>query len=328
MFIKTRKYFLMLIAIFACSAFALADTGIKTPLSNLVAMTEAHKKSNYELLYILQQESAIESFRLRHAFVNDKEYAQLLNLDHNREEIILKENNVSYLGYNFRPFSLNSSHILDNLPNVIYADYHHLKGYVFLDAGKDRIADRTAKVIRILPKDNFRYTYTLWIDDETNLLLKSQLQNEENNVVLEEFRVLQLYQSQEIAMIANAIDVLMLPTLASAQKEEIALPYHWEVKELPTGFRLVQSQTVSGAAYQFDSEYVDSRLYSDGLSSLTIYVMPSQEVHFDEYAWQQGKLTILNQTINDKDIVIIGDVPLEAAKQMLANIQFKEEASQ
>lgn len=327
MFIKIKKYFLMFIAIFACSAFALADTGIKTPLLYLSSMTEAHKKSNYELLYILQQNTGIESFRLRHAFVNDKEYAQLLNLDHNREEIILKDSNVSYLGYNFRPFSLNSSYILDNLPNVIYADYHHLNGYVFLDAGKDRISDRIAKVIRILPKDNFRYSYTLWIDEETNLLLKSQLQNEDN-VVLEEFRVLQLYQSQEIAMIANAIDVLMLPTLSSTQKEEIKSPYNWDVNELPTGFRLVKNQTVSGAAYQFDSEYVDSRLYSDGLLSFTIYVMPSQGVNFDDYAGQQGKLTVLNQTINDKDIVIIGDVPLEAAKHILANIQFREGASQ
>lgn len=327
MFIKIKKYFLMFIAIFACSAFALADTGIKTPLLYLSSMTEAHKKSNYELLYILQQNTGIESFRLRHAFVNDKEYAQLLNLDHNREEIILKDSNVSYLGYNFRPFSLNSSYILDNLPNVIYADYHHLNGYVFLDAGKDRISDRIAKVIRILPKDNFRYSYTLWIDEETNLLLKSQLQNEDN-VVLEEFRVLQLYQSQEIAMIANAIDVLMLPTLSSTQKEEIKSPYNWDVNELPTGFRLVKNQTVSGAAYQFDSEYVDSRLYSDGLLSFTIYVMPSQGVNFDDYAGQQGKLTVLNQTINDKDIVIIGDVPLEAAKHILANIQFREGSSQ
>ncbi|MFA9500144.1 MucB/RseB C-terminal domain-containing protein [Mannheimia sp. E30BD] len=327
MFIKIRKYFLMLIAIFVCSTFALADTGIKTPLLYLSSMTEAHKKSNYELFYILQQDTSVESFRFRHAFVNDKEYAQLLNLDHNREEIILKENNVSYLGYNFRPFSLSSLHILDNLPNVIYADYHHLKGYIFLDAGKDRISDRIAKVIRILPKDNFRYSYTLWIDEETNLLLKSQLQNEDS-VVLEEFRVLQLYQSQEIAMIANAIEALMLPTLTSTQKYKMASPYNWEVNELPIGFRLVQSQTVSGTAYQFDSEYVDSRLYSDGLSSFTIYVMPVQGVNFDNYAWQQGKLTILNQTINNRDIVIIGNVPLETAKHILTNIQFREGDSQ
>lgn len=324
---KIKYYFLMFIAIFTYPSFAVAETAAKTPLEYLTAMTEAHKKSNYELLYILQQDIGIESFRLRHTFVDNKEYAQLLNLDHNREEIILKNKTVSYLGYNFRPFSLNSPHILDNLPNVIYTDYHNLKGYVFLDAGRDRISDRTAKIIRILPYDDFRYAYTLWIDEETHLLLKSQLHNQENKI-LEEFRVVQLYQSQELEMIGNVIESLVLPALTSTQKEEVKSPEEWDAKWLPTGFELVKDQTVSGAAYQFDSDYVDSRVYSDGLATLTIYIMSGQGVNFNEYAWEQGKLTILNQTVNDKDIVIIGDVPLQSAMKILKSIEFKGDVNQ
>lgn len=327
MLMKIKHYFLMFIAIFVCSSFAFAETSAKTPLEHLTAMTEAHKKSNYELLYILQQDIGVESFRLRHTFSNDKEYAQLLNLDHNREEIILKNKNVSYLGYNFRPFSLNSPHIFDNLPNVLYADYDNLKGYAFVEAGKDRISDRIAKVIRILPNDDFRYAYTLWIDEETHLLLKSQLQSRDNTV-LEEFRVLQLYQSPELEMIANVIESLVLPALTSTKKDEVKSPYEWEAKWLPTGFELVKDQTATGASYQFESDYVDSRLYSDGLSNLTIYVMPSQGVNFNEYAWQQGKLTVLNQTVNDKDIVIIGDIPLSSAMKMMKSIEFKGETAQ
>ncbi|EEY10527.1 TPA: MucB/RseB C-terminal domain-containing protein [Mannheimia haemolytica] len=309
----------------ACYTFAWAESTIKTPLAYLTAMSEAHKKSTYELVYILQQGSDTESFRLRHAFTHNKEYAQLLNLDHSREEIILKNNKVSYLGYNFRPFSLNSSQILDNLPNVLYTDYANLKGYAFLDAGKDRISDRITKVIRMKPNDTLRYAYILWIDEETHLLLKSQVLNMDN-LVLEEFRVLQLYQSPELDRIANVIESLMLPTLTTVKKEEFPKSDGWQVKWLPTGFRLIQQQTVTGATYQVESEYVDSRVYSDGLSTLTIYIMPSQGVSFNEYAWQQGKLTILNQTINDRDIVIIGDVPLQSAKQIMNNIGFKEGA--
>lgn len=326
MFKKIKNYFLMFVAFFACSSFALANSNPKTPLDYLAAMTQAHQKSSYELLYILQQDLGIESFRLRHTFIDGKEYAQLLNLDHNREEIILKDKHVSYLGYNFRPFSLNSPHILDNLPNVLYADFHQLKGYVYLDAGKDRISDRMAKIIRILPKDAFRYSYTLWIDEETHLLLKSQLQNE-NDVVLEEFRVLQLYQSKEFEMIANVIDSLMLPTLTSPNKEELTFPFNWDIEWLPNDFKLVKRQTVSGSAYQINSEYVDSHFYSDGLSGFTVYIMPAQGANLGEYAWKQGKLTVLNQTVDDKDIVIIGDIPLQAAKHMLQSIQFTESPS-
>ncbi len=75
----------------------------------------------------------------------------------------------------------------------------------------------------------------------------------------------------------------MLPTLTTVKKEEFPKSDGWQVKWLPTGFRLIQQQTVTGATYQVESEYVDSRVYSDGLSTLTIYIMPSQGVSFNEY---------------------------------------------
>lgn len=320
---KIKKYLLLFWIVTASQIAIGAESTIKTPLAYLTAMSEAHKYSTYELVYLLQQGNQIESFRLHHTFVHNKEYAQLLNLDHSREEIILKNQNVSYLGYGFRPFSLNSPHIFDNLPNLLYANYDELKGYAFLEAGKDRIADRITKVIRMIPNDTFRYAYTLWIDEETHLLLKSQMMNEDN-IVLEEFRALQLYQSQELESIATVIESLMLPALTTIKKEVLPFANDWQVNWLPNGFHLLQNQKVTGATYQVESEYVDSRVYSDGLSTLTVYMMPSQGVSFNEYAWQQGKLTILNQTINDRDIVIIGDVPLESAKQIMKNIHFKE----
>ncbi|MDD0823597.1 MucB/RseB C-terminal domain-containing protein [Mannheimia sp. AT1] len=315
------------IFIFVQPTLTWAETGTRTALSYLTNMVEAHKKSSYELLYILQQNGRVESFRLRHTFMENKAYSQLLNLDHSREEIILNDNTVSYLGLNFRPFSLNSSHILDNLPNVLYTDYSTLTGYVFLDSGKDRISDRNARVIRLVPNDKFRYAYTLWIDDKTNLLLKSQLVDKQN-VVLEEFRVLHLYQSSELEMIASTINSLILPPITAVEKENIKSSYKWDVNWLPLGFHLIEDQTMSGKQYALENENIDSRLYSDGLSTFNIYMMPSQGITFNEYAWQQGKLTILNQTINDKDIVVIGEIPLESAQRILRNIQFLEEPAQ
>lgn len=321
-----RKYLFLFIFIFI-QPLVSANMEVKTPLSYLRAMTESHKKSNYELLYILQpQNSGVESFRLRHSFANNKEYAQLLRLDNNREEIILKGNRVSYLG-DFRPFSLESSHIVDNLPNTLYVDYEKLSGYSFKDAGQDRIADRITNIIRVIPDDYSRYAYALWIDSETDLLLKSQVLAQDNTV-LEEFRVLQLYQSEELEMLAPAIESLVLPSFSSMNVGKAVSSYRWNVGWLPFGFKLIKNQTMDGQYYFVGSENIDNRLYSDGLSHINIYVMPSQGVDFNEYSWQQGKLTILNQTINDKDIVIIGDIPLETIKEILKNLYFEEEAAQ
>lgn len=323
MFTLIKKYLFLVFVIFVQPSLSWAEAEIKTPLSYLTGMVEAHKKSTYELLYIMQQNGEIDSFRLRHTFQNNREYAQLLNLEHSREEIILNDQIVSYLGYNFRPFSLNSPHILDNLPNVLYTDFNKLTGYTLLDLGRDRISDRVTRVIKVASSDKYRYSYILWIDEETNILLKSQLQNADD-LILEEFRVLQLYQSQELEMMANVIDSLVLPALTSVKKEEIKLTYNWKAGWLPQGFQLIENQTMTGTAYQLESENIDSYLYGDGLSTFNIYVMPSQGVNFNEYVWQQGKLTILNQTIDDKDIVIIGEIPIQSAKQIIKNIEFIE----
>lgn len=199
---------------------------------------------------------------------------------------------------------------------------------MYLDSGKDRISDRTARVIRLIPNDDSRYRYTLWIDEETHLLLKSHLLSNEN-VILEEFRVIQLYQAQELEMIATVIESLMLPALVSTKKENGELLYSLKIDWLPAGFKLIENQIISGKYYTaIDEQHVDSYLYSDGLSAFNIYIMPSQNVNFNEYAWQQGKLTILNQTVDDKEIVIIGEIPLESAKEILKNIHFLEEPRQ
>lgn len=330
MLTKIKKYWFLFILIFIQSSLALAQTEVKTPLSYLASMVETHKKSNYELLYILQQNGDIDSFRLRHTFVDGKEYALLLNLDHSREEIVLRDQTVSYFGNNFRPFSLNSAAILDHLPNVLYTDYETLSGYVFLDAGKDRISDRITRVIRLVPNDNFRYSYTLWIDEESRLLLKSQLHSTDNRI-LEEFRVLSLYQSEDLEKTASAIEALMLPPLAASQDRVQPSGDNWQVGWLPTGFQLIDNQAIKGFVSQLETEEneeIESRLYRDGLLTFNIYIMPSQGVNFDEYIWQQGKLTVLNQTIDDKDIVIIGEIPFQSAKKILDNLSFSGESAQ
>lgn len=321
MSLKIKKYLFLFLFVFAQPSILRAEIEYKTPLDYLTAMVLAHKTSTYELIYVMQQDDNWESFRLRHTFINDKEYAQLLSLDHNREEIILNNQIVSYLGHHFRPFSLNSPHILDNLPNVLYTNYASLDGYTFLDSGKDCISDCLARIIHLIPNDKLRYSYTLWIDEETKLLLKSQLYSE-NQTVLEEFRVLQLYQSEELKMIANVIEALMLPALVSTQEKSIESSSNWDTDWLPTGFQLVNNYIMSGNIYLAEKENIESRLYSDGLSMLTVYIMPSQGVNFNEYSWKQGKLTILNQTVNDKDIIIIGEIPIQSAKKVLQNIHF------
>lgn len=289
-----------------------------SPLAYLKEMVLAHKTLNYEQLYIFQQGEEVDSLRYRHAYLDNKAYAQLLHLDNAREEVLLRDGIASYFG-EFQPFSLTSTRILDSLPVVLQTDFEQLQQYNFIDMGKMRIADRIARIIRIVPRDEFRYQYTLWIDEETFLLLKSELSDRNDNL-LEQFRVIQSVVDDHLLEIIEPIKMLALPPVIQAKAAE-QQPLTWKPKWLPDGFKAVSVSTQDLSDLLADSEQVESQLYSDGLFSFTIYMATNRGVIFEEQFWREGKTSIYSQTIGDKDVIIVGEIPLVSARHIVQEIQ-------
>lgn len=311
------KYYLLLkLAFFTLLSHSIWANHSLTALDYIQAMQQAHRQLNYEQLYIIQQGENVDSLRYRHANWQGKEYAQLLELDYSRAEIILKDNMIGYFG-EFQPFSLSSSHIIDNLPNVLYTNFQQLKGYHFIDAGKMRVADSLARIIRIIPQDDFRYQYELWIDEESHLLLRSDILDRERNI-LEQFRVIQHTVDDELLRIVEPINTLIFPTLISA-KEATITSANWKLGWLPSGFKPIPQ---SYQRFQlFDDEQIESQRYSDGLFSFTVYFANNKGVTFDDQFWREGKTSIYSQTVDQTDIIIIGDIPLISARHILQKIQ-------
>lgn len=290
-----------------------------TPLDYLNKMAEAHRTLNYEQIYVLQEGDEAVSWRYRHAQSENKRYAQLLKLDNARQEIILQHNQIGYFG-EFAPFSLQAEQILDNLPSVIYTDFNRLQGYTMLDLGRSRVANRVARIIRLLPNDDFRYQYLLWIDEETHLLLKSELLDRDKNR-LEEFRVLKSSVDDELQEIIEPISELVLPTQVEAKSDYIP-PMNWKPKWLPKGFELKSSGRPSIHGTLSYSDFIESQFYSDGLFSFTIYLADNKGVPFEEQFWRDGKTSVYSQTVGDNDVIIIGEIPIASARHILQEIEF------
>lgn len=319
-----RKLFHLIFGLALLFAFKAVAAPLDSPLAYLNAMNEAHRKLNYEQLYILQQGEEVVSLRYRHAAFNGKRFAQLLRLDDAREEMILRDNMVSYFG-EFQPFSLPSSQILDDLPSVLYTDFTQLTDYHFIDAGRMRVADKLARVIRIVPRDEFRYQYELWIDEDSHLLLRSDMLDRDRNV-LEQFKVIQSTVDDQMLYIVEPISSLILPALIQPNAEQSQMPLSWKPSWLPNGFRAISSgqQRISDTLF---TEQVESQLYSDGVFSFTIYLVENKGLIFDEQFWRQGKTSVYSQTIGDKDVVIVGEIPLVSARHIVQTIQKVQDRS-
>lgn len=316
-----KKIYLLCLSIIALALPIDAKTS--TPIEQLNSMTKAHKNKNYELYYILQHGDEIKSVKYHHSIENNQEFAQLLYLDNAYENIVLRDDTIGYLGFNFTPFSLKGSKILDALPAVFHANFAELKHYNFIPLGKSRLADRIANVIKIMPSDNSRFGYTLWIDEENNLLLKSELYDEKN-VLIEQFRVIKQQVNDKFDNLTPLIKATILPPVDPNMDIQNNVQLNWQVNWLPLGFKEVSSSRQTFLAKQVQEEVVESRLYSDGLATFTVYLRAKGDEVFDNQFAQQEKLTLFTHLINNHEIVIIGDIPMQTAKRIAQSVTFSQ----
>ena len=308
---------------FSCLALLVmpsyAEEGNLLPLLN--KMSKAMRDLSYEVAFVQTSPTNMDSFRYRHIKQDNKTYAQLVTLDGTQQEIIQRDNLVSYFQPNSKAFTINSSHIIDGLPPVIRSDFDKLsKHYDFIKLGKNRVAGRFVDTIRILPKDDFRYQYLIFVDEENGLLLRSDMLDREGNL-LDQYRVVTLYIDDRLRGLINYLNKVSMPPLL--QEGNQTLPTNelkWKAGWIPQGFELVKQ-----AQEQLSGEIVESKLFSDGLFTFTINVTnigTTQDAQ--ENTWKQGPYTIYSEVSGNKEITFIGQLPIATAKRIVQDIKFAE----
>ena len=285
---------------------------------SLDKMTQALDNLNYEIAFVQTTPSNMDSFRYRHIKKDNKTYAQLVTLDGRQQEIIQRDNLVSYFQPNTQAFTLNSGNIVDAMPAVVRADFDKLSlVYDFIKIGKDRVAGRFADTLRIVPKDDFRYQYLVFVDEENGLLLRGDMLDSEGKL-LDQFRVVTLYIDDRLRGLTDYINKVSMPPLLKESKNEQSSDITWSARWLPQGFSLIRYTQET-----LENEVIDSALYSDGLFTFTLFVSNVGSNVLPENTWKQGAYTIYSEVNGGKEITFIGQLPIAAAKRIVQEIKFR-----
>ena len=213
-----------------------------TPASGalLQQMNLASQSLNYELSFISINKQGVESLRYRHARLDNRPLAQLLQMDGPRREVVQRGNEISYFEPGLEPFTLNGDYIVDSLPSLIYTDFKRLSPYYdFISVGRTRIADRLCEVIRVVARDGTRYSYIVWMDIESKLPMRVDLLDRDGET-LEQFRVIAFNVNQDISSSMQTLAKANLPPLLSVPVGEKA-KFSWTPTWLPQGFSEVSS---------------------------------------------------------------------------------------
>ncbi|WP_058913195.1 sigma-E factor regulatory protein RseB [Entomohabitans teleogrylli] len=284
----------------------------------LQQMNVASQSLNYELAFISINKQGVESLRYRHARLDNKALAQLLQMDGPRREVVQRGSEISYFEPGLEPFTLNGDYIVDSLPSIVYTDFKRLAAwYDFIAVGRTRIADRLCEVIRVVARDGTRYSYIVWLDSETKLPLRVDLLDRDGET-LEQFRVISFTVNDQVSNMMRGLEKASLPPQLSVPGGE-KINFNWAPSWVPQGFNEVSSGRRPLPTIDVP---VESRLYSDGLFSFSINVNRAGTSD-GEQILRTGRRTVTTEVRNSTEITVVGELPPQTAKRIADSVKFR-----
>lgn len=188
--------------------------------------------------------------------------------------------------------------------------------YLVKEIKRERIANREAQVLMLIPRDSLRYGHQFWIDVDTGLLLKVSVA--QGNDVIEQFSFAQLRVGHDIEVGEVTPDQAMVSgewkttnlIAAILNKNEL----RWEITHLPAGFKklIEMKRNLTEKA-----TLVDHIALSDGLATVSVFIEPvvkDAPAPVPGFFSSRGAINIYVRTLDGNKITTVGEVPVETIK--------------
>ncbi|MGF1738995.1 sigma-E factor regulatory protein RseB [Photobacterium satsumensis] len=297
---------------------ASAEEPVSSAEALLHQMDEASRKLSYELSYILIKKNSIEPLRYRHALEDGETFAHLVYLSGPPREVIQRGDEVSYFEPGLDPFTIDSNKMVAPLPPIMKTDINELAGYYdFISMGRAREAGVACDVVRIAPKDGARYSYLLWIDTRSKLVMRADLLDRDGEP-LEQYRAVSYVINPKVADVLKNLKTVELPAVVQLPPQPQA-ELDWQVNWLPQGF---ESISRNRHRLMMTERPVESKMFSDGLFSFSIYISSADNFTVREQLVRQGRRTLHSYLLNDKEVTVVGDIPPATARRVAESVVF------
>lgn len=278
-------------------------------------MGTALSQMSYQGTFVYVRGDVVETMRITH--VNDETgmRERLYSISGPRREVISDPMGVRCALQD--PGSIAEDRVVANsyfpeLPLATtksnFADYRLELG------GKARIAGHTAFLIRILPRDNYRYGYDFWLEQESGLLLKWVLKDSSQKALAKlmftDFSIGSSVKTDELESDSPAEDFVELRTFSPVKTEGTDSSPRWQPNQLPPGFKF------SSYSHKIGPEGIfEHMVYSDGLAAVSVYIETRDgKADLMQGVGQAGTNNAYSLQQGDLQITAIGEVPAITVK--------------
>lgn len=295
--------------------------------ATLVAVTAfAQAPADDVAAWLKRMNTAVEELNYRGTFVHVVDSAEQLRIVHRYEDGQVRER-ISATGENEREILRMADKVLTVIPDkrrvdveefedssIALASSRHypdeLRNYYDLSTyPKGEIAGRPTQIVNIRARDEYRYGYKLWLDQETALPLKSEVRDENGSVVEQIlFTDIEVVESIPEAEVVPAIGVDGFDWRRPvAAVPEFASDEMWGATRLPNGFGLALSRPSLLAGSEYPVQHL---VYSDGLATVSVYIAhPKSDADMKEGFRRFGSANMYSLKIDGRLALAVGEVP-------------------
>jgi sigma-E factor negative regulatory protein RseB len=291
------------------------------PKEWLERMNKALTSRNYVGVFTHMRGDRAETLRIIHRVKGKDVSERLLSLDGSEREFIREGDELTCYFPDRRQVLVErgSPDALLALPSLDNGDSNV---YEIQGGERERLLGRKTRMVALTPRDEYRYGYRLWIDEETSMPLKTQLCDQQGKVIEQIlFSNIDLPERIPDSMFKPSVDASNFRWLR-AERQQLAMaatPALWEAMRLPPGFRMATrgAQSMPGS-----SEPVAHLVFTDGVASVSVFIEPRKA---DSPAQQGparvGSSSAFSTVVDGHQVTAVGEVPANTVQFIATQVK-------
>jgi sigma-E factor negative regulatory protein RseB len=303
----------------------------------LQRMNQALATRNYDGTFFHLSDGRVETMRIVHRVLGGRVTERLMSLDGSGREFVRNGDALTCYLPDLHTVLVEPRQehapFLGSLPQ--FAD--DVSGFYRIESqGEAHVLGHAAQKIVVTPKDQYRFGYRLWLDENTAMPLKTQLCDSRGQVIEQIlFARLDMPDSIPDSDLAPGVHTQGMRWVRQGPARDSASPAlsAYRASELPPGFHL----TISGAQTLGGANVPAAHLvYSDGLATVSVFVEaqapPRQEGGADgkpsppaeppmEGLARVGSGFAFSTVIQGHQVTAVGEVPAQTVETIAHSVR-------
>jgi sigma-E factor negative regulatory protein RseB len=288
----------------------------------LERMTDALATRNYDGLFIHTTATQSETMRIVHRVDKDGNLERLVSLDGSGREIIRTREEVHAYLPDRRVVLVEPRTDEGSLLNALPTPGERLEAFYELAVKKGRkLLGRDVQIVDIRPRDNYRYGYRLWLDEETAMPLRSVVGDGEGRpieqILFTRLEIKDTIPDKEIEPSVDATGFQWIRTGRRLAKQP-APSADWGPLRVPPGFRLVASRLQLMPGSPVPALHL---IFSDGMAAISIFIEPGSATGpAPPESSSMGSANAYSTSIQGHVVTAVGEVPAATVRDLANSV--------